>query len=96
MQNGFPLPGRLQRMGLLDVPSIQRSPWGIVCLVLNILISGVGSIIAGVMGKHSQTLVIGIIQLMLGAGALYLFKGLGLLVWVWSIVWGILIFQKSR
>lgn len=83
-------------MGLLDVPSIPRSPWGIVCLILNILVSGVGSIIAGVIGRHTQTLLIGIVQLVLGAGALLLFKGLGLLAWIWSIVWGILIFQRSR
>ena len=82
-------------MAFTDVPSLQRSPWGIVCLILNIVFSGVGSIIAGVMGKHNQTLIIGIIQLAAGWLLFWVIGPIGLLMWIWSIIWGVLIFQKS-
>ena len=41
-------------MGFFDVPTVQRSPMGILCLILNIVPwGGIGSIIAGVQTKDN-------------------------------------------
>lgn len=75
-------------MGFFDVPKLERSPWGILCLILNIVpYAGIGSIIAGVKAKENMQLIKGIIQLLTG----WLLIG-----WIWSIIDGILMFMKSE
>lgn len=74
-------------MGFFDVPQTQRSPMGIVCLVLGIVgLGGLGTIIAGVMGKSDVTthVIRGILQLVIP------FLG-----WLWGFIDGIRIFIKS-
>jgi hypothetical protein len=75
-----------QSSRVLDVPRLPRKPWGILCLVLNIIPGGVGTIVAGVKGKHTPSIIIGIVQLVL------VFFILG---WIWSVVWGVVIFRRS-
>jgi hypothetical protein len=90
-------------MGLFSVPSVARKPWGIVCLVLNVvLLAGLGSILAGVKGSHRGTLIVGIVQALLDIGGIVLLVNaqfLGFLLvlvgWVWSVVWGVRIFLAS-
>lgn len=68
-------------------PTVERTPWGIVALVLGIIgLGGVGTIIAGAVSKENlvRDIVIGILQLIIP------FVG-----WIWGLVWGILIFVKS-
>jgi hypothetical protein len=70
-------------------PRVARSPWGIACLILDVLpIPGLGTIIAGVRDGRNLTrdVVIGILQFILA---------FALIGWVWSIVWGIAIFVNS-
>jgi hypothetical protein len=75
-------------MALQDqVPAVERNPWGILCLILNIVPwAGIGSIIAGAKASHTKTIVFGIIQFV---------TAVILIGWIWSIVWGVLIFMKS-
>ena len=74
-------------MGFFDVPTVERKPWGILGLVLNIVpYAGVGSILVGAKEGHRNTLIRGIIQLLTG----WLVVG-----WIWSIVDGIRIFNAS-
>ncbi len=69
------------------IPAVQRTPWGIVSLILGIVgLGGVATIIAGVLDKGNlvRDVVIGVLQLVIP------FVG-----WIWGLVWGILIFVKS-
>ncbi len=75
-------------MGLFDIPTFQRSPGGLLAIILGILLGGLGILIVGIVEKHKDTMIIGALQLL----ATFLF-GLG---WIWAAVWGILIFVKSR
>ncbi len=76
-------------MALSDnVPTVERSPMGILCLILNILLPGIGTIVAGVVAKGNlaRDIIIGLLQ----------FFTSGIIIgWIWSIVWGVLIFKKS-
>ncbi|MES2155731.1 MAG: hypothetical protein V4510_11400 [bacterium] len=70
-------------------PRVERSPWGILCLILNILpLPGLGTIIAGVRdGRHvGRDVVIGVVQLLLT---------IAILGFIWSVVWGVAIFVNS-
>lgn len=69
----------------LDIPRVDRAPWGWLGLVLNLL-PGVGSIVVGVGVRHRPTLIIGVLQLL---SAIVLFGVL------WSWAWGIGIFLRS-
>jgi TM2 domain-containing membrane protein YozV len=74
-------------MGFFDVPTVKRSPMGILCLILNIIPwAGIGSIIAGVVAKANNQIIKGVIQLLTG----WLIIG-----WIWSIIDGIRMFMKS-
>jgi hypothetical protein len=79
----------IRSMALSDnVPTVTRSPIGILALILNIVLPGIGTIVAGVIAKESMVrdIIIGVLQLVLS----------GLLIgWIWSVIWGVLIFQKS-
>lgn len=68
-------------------PTVERTPWGIVALVLGIVgLGGVGTIIAGVIGKENvaRDVIVGILQLVIPV-----------LGWIWGLIWGILIFARS-
>ena len=74
-------------MGFFDVPTVERKPWGILGLILNILpYAGIGSIVAGAKDGDKNTIIRGIIQFLTG----WLVIG-----WVWSIVDGVRIFRAS-
>lgn len=68
-------------------PIVTRKPWGIVCLVMNILLPGTGSMIAGGNQEDIRYYVYGVVQLLLAWT---------LVAWAWSIVLGVLIFLKSE
>lgn len=74
-------------MGFFDVPQAQRNPIGIVCLILGIIgLGGLGTIIAGVMGKTDVTthVIRGVLQLVIP-----------ILGWLWGLIDGIRIFIQS-
>lgn len=76
-------------MALVDhVPTVRRKPWGIICLVLNILPPGLGTMLAAARQEDTRNFVYGLIQ--------FLGWPLAFIPWVWSIVWGVLIFMKSE
>ena len=62
---------------------------GMVCLILNILFSGVGTFINACAGEkfNGMTLVFGLVQF---------FFGWTIIPWIWSIVFGIWIYQKAN
>lgn len=60
-------------------------PWHIICLILNIIFPGWGTILDSFLpgGLNVICLVIGLVQL---------FTCWLLIGWIWSIIWGVLIF----
>lgn len=70
----------------MTVPTVERSPIGILALILNIIPGGVGSIIAGAVAKDTKTIIFGVLQFLLVWTVV---------AWIWSVVWGILIFKQS-
>jgi len=75
---------------LTKVSKVDK-PWHIIILILNIILPGVGTIIAAFMDERNdknmvETLLIGVAQLLLSVF---------LVGWIFSIVWGYLIFQRS-
>lgn len=71
----------------MNLPSIKRRPWGIICMVMNILLPGSGTFIAAGNMEETRLFTHGVLQVVLTP----------LLVgWLWSIVWGVLLFTKSR
>jgi hypothetical protein len=72
-------------MGFFDVPTVERKPWGILGLILNIIpASGIGSIVAGAQAGHRNTIIRGILQ--------FIIPVLG---WVWGVIDGIRIYRAS-
>lgn len=65
------------------------SPWGIILMIVNIFFPGIGTIINSFMGSKVRvtTLIVGILQLLLASF---------IIGWIWSIWWGVLIYQKQR
>jgi hypothetical protein len=61
---------------------------GLILLIINIIFPGVGTMLCACIGGHFkwENLVVGIIQLLTACC---------LIGWIWSIWWGIIIFQKS-
>ena len=53
--------------------------------VVNILLPGVGTLVAGIKSERNTTMVIGVLQFLLA----FLIVG-----WIWSIYWGWLIYKK--
>lgn len=79
-------------MGIFSIPTVQRSPNGILALVLCIFLSGLGTIIVGIMENSAQKkdiIIVGIIQLVV----MIVTFGIGGL---WALIWGILVFVKSK
>ena len=69
-----------------QVPSVPKAT-GLLVLILNIFLPGTGSILAGLQSNSSSCVFIGVIQFFL----------FGLLFgWIWSIWWGVLIYNKSK
>lgn len=73
-------------MGFFDVPTVERKPWGILGLILNIFFPGVGNIVAGAKDGHKNSIIRGILQLVF--------------VWlivpiIWSIIDGVRIYKAS-
>ena len=66
-----------------------KSPMHIVLLILNIIWSGLGTMINSCMGSkfNSTCFLVGLIQWL---------TAFCLVGWIWSIYWGILIFQKNK
>lgn len=58
----------------------------IVCGIINIFLSGIGTIVAGALDGDTADIIIGLIQLVL----IIIIVG-----WVWSIVWGVLMIIKG-
>ena len=59
----------------------------LVCLILNIFIPGIGTIINGATGHNHVGIVYGILQFFL--------TGFFLIGWVWSIIYGVKIVNRS-
>ena len=79
--------GRPVPMGFFDVPTVERKPWGILGLILNIVPwGGVGSLVVGIKDGHKPTIIRGVLQALLT---------LVLVGWIWSIVDGVRIFRAS-
>lgn len=81
-------------MGFFDLPTVKRSPTGILALVLCILLGGIGTIIVGAIEKNPQgqtqknIIILGVIQLVVTIVTF----GIG---WIWALIWGILVFVRS-
>lgn len=78
-------------MALQDyTPTAGAKPMGLICLILNLIpiTSGIGTIVAGIQDKRNlvRDIIIGVLQL------LFFWAIIG---WIWSIIWGIFIYQKS-
>ena len=75
---------------LTDVPKLNGI-WPYLCLILNIFIPGIGTMIAGCLGdpnSWSKTqIVVGLFQMLL---AVYIIG------WIWAIYWGYLLVTRSR
>jgi hypothetical protein len=73
------------------IPKV-KDPWGILCLIFNIIWPGCGTICSAcesVGGKCDWTqVIIGLLQ----SFTVFLF----FLGWIWSIWWGVLIYQKAK
>lgn len=82
-----PLQRGARPLRFFDTPALERRPWGILCLVLNIVPGGVGTIVAGVRARHTGSIVIGILQLLLVVA---------LIGWIWSLASGIGLYLRSR
>lgn len=70
----------------MQVPTLE-SNWGTGMFVVNILLPGVGTLVAGIKSERNTTMVIGVLQFLLA----FLIVG-----WIWSIYWGWLIYKKVR
>ena len=77
-------------MGLFDIPTVKRTPNGILALVLCILLGGIGTIIVGAIddrGNDKKSIIIlGVIQFLLS----FILIG-----WIWALIWGIMVFVRS-
>jgi hypothetical protein len=77
----------LVTMGFFDVPTVERKPWGILALVLNILPApGVGSIIAGAKAGDRTQIIKGVLQI------LFVWT---IIAFVWAVIDGVRIFRAS-
>lgn len=68
------------------IPVVPRIPTGVLALVLDIVPGGVGTIVAGARVRQRRTVLLGVLQFLLVPVVIG---------WVWSAVWGVLIFQRA-
>ena len=68
---------------------VEDSTLALVIMILNIIpfTSGIGTMISACVGKefNCMALVFGILQFLLPLGG-----------WIWSIIWGIMIYQTNK
>ena len=69
-----------------QVPTLDTN-WGTGMLIVNILLPGVGTLVAGIKSERNTTMVIGVFQFLLA----FIIVG-----WIWSIYWGYLLYKKVR
>mmetsp|Transcript_36648 Transcript_36648/g.57242 ORF Transcript_36648/g.57242 Transcript_36648/m.57242 type:complete len:95 (+) Transcript_36648:80-364(+) len=69
-----------------EVPNVGSNTWGLLCFILNIFLPGIGSIVAGVKGDKTSTMIVGVLQFV---------TGWFIIGWIWSIWWGWLIYSKA-
>jgi hypothetical protein len=85
-------------MSALDalLPDTQRKPWGWVALVLDVILPGLGSVIAGFKAHHATTWIVGLVLLVAFVGffAINIVAVSGV-AWLLSIAHGILIWMRS-
>ncbi|MEA3165240.1 MAG: hypothetical protein QOJ26_84 [Thermoplasmata archaeon] len=78
-------------MGFFTLPTVKRSPNGILAIILCVVAGGLGTIIIGAIddrGNNKKNIIlVGVLQLVatlaLGAG------------WIWAIIWGVMVFMRS-
>lgn len=73
-------------MGILDIPSYDKKG-GIIAAILAILLSGLGILIWGIVKGEKDTIIQGIIILLLT-----FFFGIG---WILAVIWAIIVLVKS-
>ncbi|KAM7459008.1 hypothetical protein BLSTO_00227 [Blastocystis sp. subtype 1] len=72
----------------LHIPIVKDDTMRLVCVIINIFLAGVGTIIAGALEDTNLPVIIcGVVQLLCGS------FGLGFL---WSWVWAYFIFTKKQ
>ena len=73
-----------------EVPEVANL-WAYICLVLNILIPGTGTMVASCVGKENfadkTQMIVGIFQLL---------TSIYIIGWIWSICWGVMIVKNSK
>ncbi|CBK23763.2 uncharacterized protein [Blastocystis hominis] len=70
------------------IPKVKDDAMRIVCVILNIFISGTGTIVGGIIdGKDSNVIICGIAQLIVGC------FGIG---YIWSWIWAIFIALQKQ
>ena len=74
-----------------DAVTKVKAPMDIVCLILNIFVPGIGSIISGVANEEGKTNTNAIVF-----GLLQFFLSWTLVCWIWSIMHGVWIYQKAQ
>lgn len=87
------------------LPSVARRPWGQIALGLNIFpVPGLGSIIAGIKGRHATSVVLGAVLAVVNVVAIALnyikpadwIVPTVFVVWGLSIILGIGVFVRSK
>jgi hypothetical protein len=75
-----------------DTTSIPRlpAPWHIICLILNILIPGLGTIAGAILSDSSGVRTAGIV-----CGIAQFITTPILIGWIWSVVWGLYIYSRG-
>ncbi|KAL9644629.1 hypothetical protein ABK040_015368 [Willaertia magna] len=74
---------------LRKIPKVEE-PWPLLLFIINIFFPGIGTIIAAVMCKKEEKKNFNLI-----CGLLQFFLGCLCIGWIWSIVWGYLIFRRG-
>jgi hypothetical protein len=68
----------------------MNTTFAIILLIINIFLPGIGTIIAGIQCERRRrrnfNIICGILQLLLA---------IILIGWIWSIIWGILIYKRN-
>ncbi|EKX36050.1 hypothetical protein GUITHDRAFT_117839 [Guillardia theta CCMP2712] len=59
-----------------DVPKVDTKSFGLLCFILNIFFPGIGSIVAGLKGDKTSTMIVGVLQFV---------TSWFILGWIWSI-----------